>query len=56
MIPAGPDVKALRIEEARRRLWQRRLRVVGWQEDGPRYEVDYTVNITGDQEGRKDEL
>ena len=44
------------LSEARRQLWQRRLRVVGWQEDGPRYEVDYTVNISGDQEGGKDEL
>ena len=44
------------LSEARRRLWQRRLRVVGWHEDGPRYEVDYTVNISGDQEGGKDEL
>ena len=42
------------LSEDRRRLWRRRLHTVAWEEDGPKYAVNYDAKSSGER--RKEEL
>ena len=44
------------LSEERRRLWRRRLHTVAWEEDGPKYAVNYDNDRITSEERGKEEL
>ena len=50
------DIHHPDLSEDRRRLWRRRLHTVAWEEDGPKYAVNYDNDRITSEERGKEEL
>ena len=48
------DLHHLDLSEERRRLWRRRLHTVAWEEDGPKYAVNYDATIISEDIGKEE--